>query len=340
VNHDPDMLRRLLSGRVLLFCHHNADPDAVCSAHAVKELARALNPSAEAEIILTGGASSLSKRIMEALDIETAVEASVAEADALVVVDAATMRQLEAWGEEIASADAPRVFIDHHTPHPETMGLAAVYLVDEEATSTCEIVYRLYREYGVKPSAAVAKALLTGVAYDSRHFQIGTAETFRAVSQLLEIDGDIEDVIGLLSSEMSRSERIARLKAGQRMRIHDVDGWTIVTSHVSSFQASAARALIGLGAAVAVVAGNDGRIVKASLRSTNRFHRETSIHLGRDVALPLGEEFCGAGSGHATSAGVNAEGRPQALLRRAVELISSRLGERPRVTAGGGPVDN
>ena len=322
---DPEKLRMLLSGRVLLFCHHNADPDSICSAYAFKELARVLNPSKEVEIILTGGASTISKRVMEALGIETSAEASMEEADALVVLDAATLRQLEGWGEEIASSDAPKVFIDHHTPHPEIMRLATVYLVDEEAASTCEIVYRLYQSYGVTPSAGVAKALLIGIAYDSKHFTIGTTETFKATSELLEIDGQVDEVIALLTSEMGRSERIARLKAGQRSQIHDVEGWTIATSHVSSFQASAARGLLGLGADVVIVAGSARGVVKMSLRSTKRFHGESSVHLGMDVAMPLGEEFGGAGSGHSTSAGVNAEGRLQPMLRGAVELISVKV---------------
>jgi len=322
---DPEKLRMLLSGRVLLFCHHNADPDSICSAYAFKELARVLNPSKEVEIILTGGASTLSKRVIEVIGIETSAEASMKEADALVVLDAATLRQLEGWGEEIASSDAPKVFIDHHTPHPEIMRLATVYLVDEEAASTCEIVYRLYQSYGVTPSAGVAKALLIGIAYDSKHFTIGTTETFKAVSELLEIDGQVDEVISLLTSEMGRSERIARLKAGQRSQIHDVEGWTIATSHVSSFEASAARGLLGLGADVVIVAGSARGVVKMSLRSTKRFHGESSVHLGMDVAMPLGEEFGGAGSGHSTSAGVNAEGRLQPMLRRAVELISVKV---------------
>jgi len=327
VDFDTDKLKRLFSGRVLLFCHHNADPDSICSAYAIRELAKVLDSSMEIKIILTGGASSLSKRIMDTLGIQTAAEASMGVADALVVLDAATLRQLEGWGEEIASSDAPKVFIDHHAPLPEIMRIATVYLVDEEASSTCEIVYRLYQSYGVTPSAGVAKALLIGIAYDSKHFTIGTAETFRAVSELLEIDGQVDEVLALLASEKVRSERIARLKAGQRMRIHDIEGWTVATSHVNSFQASAARGLLGLGADVAVVAGSDRGIVKISLRSTNRFHRETSIHLGTDVAMPLGEEFDGAGSGHTTSAGVNAGGRPQPMLRRAVELISAKIRE-------------
>lgn len=320
-----EALKQLLIGRALLFCHHNADPDTVCSAYAVKELAEALNTSTKAEIILTGGASRLSKRVIDALDIETTNKVALDEADVLVILDTATLRQLEGVGPAIASAKAPKVFIDHHAPHPETAQLAVLYLVDEKSTSTCEVVYELYRSYGISPSATVAKALLTGIAYDSKHFAIGTGRTFRAVAELLEVNGDMDEIIGLLSSKMDRSEKVARLKAAQRMRIHDVGGWSVVTTHVSSFQASAARSLISLGADVAIVVGHEKGEVKASLRSTQSFHDLTKIHLGRDIAMPLGEEFGGAGSGHSSSAGVNAHGETEPFCRRAVELISLAL---------------
>jgi nanoRNase/pAp phosphatase (c-di-AMP/oligoRNAs hydrolase) len=233
------------------------------------------------------------------------------------------MSQLENWVEKVTLSDVPKVFIDHHAPHPEIMQLSTIYLVNEDATSTCEIVYELYKNFGVKPSASVAKALLTGIAFDSKHFKIGTSKSFEAISELLEIDGNAQEIIGLISSERSRSERIARLKAGQRLQLYEIEGWIVVTSHVSSFQASAARSLLALGADVAIVAGGENGVVKVSLRSTFRYYRESSIHLGVDVARPLGEQFDGSGSGHTTAAGVNAKGMYKHILNRAVELLVS-----------------
>lgn len=321
-------LRGLLKGSILLFCHHNADPDSICAAYAFQALSEALDSSVESDIVLPGGASSISRRIMEELGIVVAEDPHVEDADVLVVLDTATLRQLEEWGEVVAHADAPKVFIDHHSPHPETSSIASLYLVDEAASSTCEIVHQLYEGYRLTPSARVAKALLTGIAYDSKHFSIGTARTLRSVFQLLEIDGPLEAVIALLTPERDRSECIARLKAAQRMRLHEVGGWIVATSHLSSFQASAARALLGLGADVAIVAGRNKRKLRASLRANNRFHIETSIHLGRDIAMPIGEEFRGAGSGHPTAAGVNGEGNLRAMLMRFVELVSSKVNEK------------
>ena len=116
------------------------------------------------------------------------------------------------------------------------------------------------------------------------------------------------------------------LKASQRLKLHTVGDWIIATSHLSSFQASAARALLLLGADLAIVVGNDKRKLRVSMRSTERFHKETSIHLGRDIAIPLGEEFEGAGSGHSTAAGVNGRGTPDKLVTRALLLLEPRLG--------------
>jgi len=286
------------------------------------ELVRLLDPSVDAEIVLTAGASSLSKRVMETLNIVASREVSIDDASVLIVLDTGTMRQLESWGEKIATANSARIFIDHHAPNPVTKRLADIYFVNEEATSTCEIIYALYQSFGFNPSADVAKALLIGIAYDSKHFSIGNVETFRAVSELLKINGSIEEVLSSLSSEMTKGERIARLKAGQRLRIFNVEGWVVASSRVNSFQASAARSLITLGVDVSVVVGGEKGKVRASLRSSDGFHRATSIHLGIDVAEPLGEEFGGAGSGHVTSAGVNGEGKPELMLKKAVEIIS------------------
>lgn len=334
MDHQIKALKRLLSGRVLLFCHHNADPDSICAAYAVKELTETIKPMINVEIVLTEGASNLSKRVIKAIGIETMEMTSLEEVDALIVIDASTPTQLGMWGKEILSADAPKVFIDHHSPHHDITKLADVYIIEEKATSTCEIVYYLYRRFGLKPTTVAARALLVGIAYDSRHFSLGTAMTFRAASELLEIVGDLGEVLGLLALDMNRSERIARLKSAQRARIHYIEGWTMATSHVNSFQASAARGLISLGADVAVVAGGDRGFIKVSLRSTDEFHKETTIHLGRDLSSPLGDEFDGAGSGHSTAAGINAKGKPGSLVKRAVELLSEIIHEHNAVQGG------
>lgn len=322
---DYNALRKKLKGRVIILCHHNADPDSLCSAYAIKELVARLNSSSTGEIFAPGGLSRLTKKIMEELKIEVNHEPTVDDYQTIVMVDTATLEQLEEWGNIVASTKIPKVLIDHHSPHSKTISLASIYVVNEEATSTCEIVYKLYEKYGFEPSETVAKALLLGIAYDSKHFSIGTPESYQTISDLLKIGGPVEEITNIFSVKKDRSEIVARLKGAKRLQLHFRGEWILATSMLSSHHASVARGLIYLGANVAIVAGNDNKKLRASLRATNNFTRETSIHLGQNIATILGEEFEGAGSGHSTAAGVNGEGDPETLLRRSIELISEKL---------------
>jgi len=324
-----ERLKALISGRTLILSHHNADPDAIGSAFALQQLVSSLTPSASADIYLPGGATLLSKKIMDELGITVLDDASIDDYELLIVCDTATLKQLEGWESVVSSADIPKVFIDHHSPHPEVTERTTLHILDEEASSTCEMVYTIYKKYGITPSAVTARALMLGIIFDSRHLRLATSRTTQYVSELLKIDGPLDEVFDLLRTKRERPENIARLKAAQRMSLHTVGDWTIATSHLSSFQSSAARALIGLGGDVAIVAGRSKKTLIASLRSSTVFYEESRVHIGRDLAIPLGEVFSGAGSGHPTAAGVNGEGDPKRFLETALVLLTELLEKEP-----------
>jgi len=198
-------------------------------------------------------------------------------------------------------------------------------MADEKASSTCEIVYRFFKEAEVEITEVEAKALFLGIAFDTRHFVIAKSTTLKIVADLTDAGVNVEEALPLLSLPMEYSERIARLKASRRVKLMDIHGWLIALSHVSAYQASAARALIRLGAHVAIVAGQRGDTLQISLRASRDFHEKTGIHLGRDVAKPLGEYLHGMGGGHSVSAGANGVGDVEASLKRCVRLLKQRL---------------
>jgi hypothetical protein len=101
--------------------------------------------------------------------------------------------------------------------------------------------------------------------------------------------------------------------------------WLIALSHVSAYQASAARALIRLGAHMAVVVGKRGDKLQVSLRACRDFYEKTGIHLGRDVARPLGAYLHGMGGGHSTSAGANGAGEVNLALKRCVRILREKF---------------
>jgi nanoRNase/pAp phosphatase (c-di-AMP/oligoRNAs hydrolase) len=174
--------------------------------------------------------------------------------------------------------------------------------------------------------------LFLGIAYDTRHFIIADSSTLKTVAELVDAGVDVKETLPMLSLPMNISERTARLKASRRIKLRKINKWIIASSHISAYQASAARGMIELGAHVAVVAGQKDQKVQISLRSTREFHQKTGIHLGRDIAKPLGEYLQGMGGGHSTAAGVNGKGNFQTGLKRCLQLLRRELTSRQVAT--------
>jgi len=319
------LIDKLNAKLVVLLCHHNADPDAICAAFTFSRLLERLKPELEIEIAAAQGPSRLSKFMLKSLPVKLTAQPRIEKADLIVLLDTNTIQQLDEWGERVKMSNSPLIVIDHHASHPETERLATMCVTDEEASSACEIVYRFFKEAEVELTEAEAKALFLGIAFDTRHFVIATSTTLKIVADLIDVGVNAQETLPLLSLPMEDSERIARLKAGRRVKLLKINDWLIALSHVSAYQASAARALIGLGAHVAVVAGQRGDRLQVSLRSSQDFHKKTGIHLGRDIANPLGGFLHGMGGGHSVSAGANGVGDVEATLKRCVRLLKEGL---------------
>jgi phosphoesterase RecJ-like protein len=309
----------------VLLCHHNADPDAICSAYAFKSLLKHFKPNLGVQIGAAHGISRLSKHLLKHLSIEIKLQPNVENSDVIILLDTNTIQQLNNLAEKVKTSKAPVIVIDHHAPHPETQKLAKLYIANEEASSTCEIVYNFYKQTGIKPGENEAKALFLGIAFDTRHFIIANSSTLKTVAELVDAGINAQETLPLLSLPMDFSERVARLKASRRAKLVKIDEWIIAFSHVNAYQASAARAIIELGAHVAVVAGQKNENLEISLRSNREFYKKTGIHLGRDIAKPLGEYLHGMGGGHSTAAGVNGVGDIETGLKRCLRLLKEKL---------------
>ncbi|MFQ6095914.1 MAG: bifunctional oligoribonuclease/PAP phosphatase NrnA [Candidatus Bathyarchaeia archaeon] len=320
------LMDQVRAERVLLLCHQNADPDALCAAFSMSKLLKKIRPKVEIEIASPQGVSKLSKILLDKLPMSIKEEKPRFEqADVIFMLDTNTIRQLGDWSEEIKAAKAPIVVIDHHASHPETEKMATICIFKESSSSTCEIILEFFKELGLKPSQLEAKALFLGIAFDTKHFILANSETFKAVADLVESGINPQKALSLLSLPMDLSERIARLKAGRRARLMRINNWIVVFSHVRSFQASAARALIDSGADVAIVVGQKGDEVRISLRASQEFYKKTNFHLGRDLARPLGEYLHGMGGGHSTSAGVDGIGDFTMVVKRSTRILKEKL---------------
>jgi phosphoesterase RecJ-like protein len=311
---------------VILLCHQNADPDALCSAFAFSRLLKRLKPNVKVDIACPEGISKLSKALSDHLPIEVMTsEPRFGDADIIVMLDTNTVKQLGEWSKKVNEASSPVVVIDHHASHPETEKIVSLCISDENSSSTCEIVYRFFKELDIRPSKDEAEALFIGIAFDTKHFILANSNTFKAVADLVDAGVNAHESLSQLSLPIDTSERIARLKASRRVRLLRVNNWLIAFSHVRSFQASAARALVETGAHLAMVGGQKDDQLQISIRSDQDFYKQTGFHVGKDLAKPLGEHLHGMGGGHSTAAGINGSGDFESAVKRATKILKERL---------------
>ncbi len=315
------------SRRIAILCHTNADPDSLCSGFALSYLLRKTKKRLNVELIAPGGVSKVSQAVARALPMKFSNTLPASAFDLIFTVDANTTQQLGDARETVEKSGAPVVVIDHHAPDPFTRKLAAVFVSDQNASSTAEVVHSISKQLKVTWSRSVAQILLTGMIYDSNHFALARPNTLRVAVDLLDCGADPRKSIAILRLPIDDSERMARIKAAQRADVNRICGWIVATSDVGSHQGSAARALIMLGAQVAVVGGEKKGSIQISLRSTDEFHKKTGVHLGTDIARPLGELIGGMGGGHAVASGVAGRGELGKVLKESTVLIEKKLRE-------------
>ena len=267
--------------------------------------------------------TSLPSCFLEYLPITVNLNPNIESADVIALVDMNTIDQLDQVAETIKKSPAPKIIIDHHSPNPETAKICKLCIVDEKAAANCEIVYRLFRQAKTKPNFNEAKALFVGIAFDTRHFALASASTLQIIAKLVTQGIDVQQTLAEFNLPIDTSERLAKLKACKRAKIIRVNGWIIALSHVSAYQAPAAKALVDLGAHMSAVAGQKNGKIEVSLRCTRQFTEQAGVNLGKDIAAPLGEYLQGVGGGHAMAAGVSGTGEIEPTLKQCLAAVEA-----------------
>lgn len=272
------------------------------------------------------GVSSSTKQLLENLGITIPDGILPTSMDAAVLVDTNTPDQLGKIGEKILQAELPIIVIDHHHPHPDTAKVASLMIVDESAAAAAEVVYQLFSASKNELDSVEARALLAAIFVETKHFLLARESTFNVAAGLVKAGADPRHLSEILSTPMSRSERVARLKAAGRSQIVMMGNWIVATSDLGSYQSSAARALLSLGAHVAFVAGESKDRVRVNMRGTEEFYNKTGVHLARDLSIPIGKKLGGVGGGHPTAAGVSVPGQVQDILKICVDTLRESAG--------------
>lgn len=178
---------------VVLSTHVNPDGDALGSQLALADLLRARGAAAR---IVNHDFVPAPYRFLDPGDslIEQYTPAKhddlIRTASHILVVDTNHTSRLGNVEASVNASGSSKIIVDHH-PYPGVFASLAV--VDTDATSTGEIVYKILKHLGAIPvSAPVANALYTAIMTDTGSFRFPKtdAEVHRIIADLIEAGAD------------------------------------------------------------------------------------------------------------------------------------------------------
>ncbi|KKR85979.1 MAG: DHH family protein [Candidatus Woesebacteria bacterium GW2011_GWB1_41_10] len=181
------------ANKILLNCHRSPDPDSVGGALAMRRVL--FDMGKEVEIICPDNISNESK-FLQSSGVVRKVDYDNFDFptyDLFIILDSAEWSQVLGFGKEKKPA-INKINIDHHFTN-ENFGM--INLVDEERSSTSEILFRVFGDWGISITKEIAEDLLTGIIYDTSCLEhssadVGTAKVF---VKLMELGADKNKII-------------------------------------------------------------------------------------------------------------------------------------------------
>lgn len=188
---------------VLLHCHPSPDPDSVCSALAMKLVLEGMGKKAT----IIKGDSEIPRAFMHfpgasSIEMTDYFETDLSRFDLFVIVDASITGVSRKKPISIP-ASLRVVNIDHHRTN--TGDGAVVSLVDSSYPANCQILYDLFRLWGVEITHDIAANLFMGMYTDTGGFRFGgtTPATYEAATELVRLVPDFSRIVEKMNNSDS-----------------------------------------------------------------------------------------------------------------------------------------
>lgn len=212
------------------------------------------------------------------------------------------------------------IHLDHHV---NVIGLGGINLLDDKASSTCEILFNVFEKTGQQLSKACCEALYVGIMTDTGNFRFNnsTPRAHQIAARLIE-HGLVVDEIYKKVYETTNYNRVVihGLAMGRTTRHCNgrlVTSWLTLDDFVrtASDEVDADGCIRNLscikGIEVAVLFKEvEGGLVKISFRST-----------GRVDVMEISREF--NGGGHRLAAGAQIAGQLDEVMCRIIERVAA-----------------
>jgi bifunctional oligoribonuclease and PAP phosphatase NrnA len=204
--------------------------------------------------------------------------------------------------------DVPFIVIDHHFSNE---GYGKINLIDSKTTSTCEVLFKIFEDWGTHIDADIANCLLTGIIGDTGCFMYqGVGEnTLKIAANLISLGADKDKIVYNIYRNISFSELKVWGKIIENMQIDHENHfvWStlpitvskdiVATENVKEDAANLFFAIIKDTDFGIIMEEREDGALSASFRSRSGFDVS-------EVAKEVG------GGGHKPAAGARIEGLP------------------------------
>jgi len=182
------------SQKILINAHRSPDVDSVGSALSLYEVIKAIGK--DATVICP---NALGKDVSFLPHSEVVKKINFAgfnfsDYDIFIVLDSGNLAMVT--GQRDIKIEGIKVIaIDHHVTN-DKFGL--INLIDEKASSTAELLYRVFEDWGVKLNRDIAQNLLAGILGDTGVFHyhgVDYKRTLGIAQKLMELGADKDEII-------------------------------------------------------------------------------------------------------------------------------------------------
>lgn len=302
---------------LILTSHESPDGDAVCSELALLELLNHLGKEAQ---ILNSDREEEKYAFLNTADYINIVEEkahSIPPLYSLLVLDTHPFNIGKSG--EMLRDNAQEIFIIDHHEDSYSDGYQGIH--DSLASSTCQLIFQLMEYFDYTPTLNTAKALFTGIVYDTGSFQYKktSKETFRIGGDLVGLGVDPFEVHKHLNQSNSKAFLVLQTNVMGTLTFYFNDHVAALEMNKEMLTISGARyeeaqplinnPLICKDVEVAVLfKENEEGIKRCSIRSKGRFD-----------CYELANKY--GGGGHKTAAGFKIKGSFEEIRTKVLDEI-------------------
>ncbi|MFX1276639.1 MAG: bifunctional oligoribonuclease/PAP phosphatase NrnA [Promethearchaeota archaeon] len=246
----------------------------------------------------------------------------ISDIDVMLILDTNNLELIN----HKSKKDIPFIYIDHHIDQNSKYdnNLKSYNIVLDNYSSTIEILLDICELYQIKLPLVLKWLSVSAILTDSGFFKYGDNQTIIRTSKMLDNDLNIQDIFSLLKKEEDISERIAKIKGMQRIKLIHEDKYIIGVSNVSSYEASVANSMILIGFDISIVLSQKKSEYRITTRATKEICIKTGLHLG-EILGEIANISGGNAGGHDGAASLNGNYNPEKVLETIIEKVKETI---------------